>query len=759
MPEPHPHSAAAALRDGSELLAGMNPPQREAVQHPGGPLLILAGAGSGKTRVLTHRIAWLLATRGVKPHEILAITFTNKAAAEMRARASTLTGHSGHGLWLMTFHAACARILRRDGQALGHTPAFTIYDSADSRRVIKRLLGATAADDSDQAGGARAVHAAISAAKNQMLSVEQWLTRQPHPDVAGTAEATAQVWEAYDAELRHGNALDFDDLLLATHRLLAEHPDIAAHYRQRFAHVLVDEYQDTNRAQYQLLKQLVGPERNLTAVGDVDQAVYSFRQADIGNILSFETDFPDAAVIKLEQNYRSTTAILDAANAVIAHNTQRRPKTLWTDKTGGHPIRVHELATSDDEAELAVNIAVQHRGAGARLGDVAILYRTNSQSQPFEEALTAAGIPYQMAGALRFYERAEVKDAIAYLRVLANPLDDEAFARILNVPRRNLGDAALNSIRIVAAETGTPLLAAARAAAGTLGTARAASLVALLELLDDLLAYAQEHPRVERLLDRLYQRTGLVPEQTSDERANSRRENLLQLLSVAAGYDDKHPDAGSLSDFLESMSLAGDTDAVQVERDHVTLMTLHASKGLEYPVVILTGMEEKLFPHEHSLRSTPEAIEEERRLCYVGITRAQTELHITHARKRVLYGKVIITQPSRFLAELEQTPSPQSTEPQPDELPSEAASASAAAAAMASLPSPAAAPEPLPVPSLAAATEPALALSAGDRVEHPSRGAATITAAEGLAVTAVFDREPGRPYEMHARLARLRRLR
>ncbi len=750
MPEPHPHPAAAAVLDGSELLAGMNPPQREAVQHPGGPLLILAGAGSGKTRVLTHRIAWLLATRGVKPHEILAITFTNKAAEEMRARASALTGNSGRGLWLMTFHAACARILRRDGQALGYTPAFTIYDTADSRRVIKRLLGAATGEDSDQAGGARAVHAAISAAKNQMLSAEQWLARQPHPDVAGTAEATAQVWEAYDTELRRANALDFDDLLLATHRLLAEHPEIAEHYRWRFAHVLVDEYQDTNRAQYQLLKQLVGPERNLTAVGDVDQAIYSFRQADIRNILSFETDFPDAAVIKLEQNYRSTAAILDAANAVIAHNTQRRPKTLWTDKTGGHPIRVHELATSDDEAELAVKIAVEHRGAGGRLGDVAILYRTNSQSQPFEEALTAAGIPYQMAGALRFYERAEVKDAIAYLRLLANPADDEAFARILNVPRRNLGDAALNSIRIVAAETGTPLLAGARAAAGTLGTARAASLVALLELLDDLLAYAQEHPGIAPLLDRLYERTGLVPEETSDERANSRRENLLQLLSVAATYDAKHPDGGSLSDLLEAMSLAGDTDALQAERDHVTLMTLHASKGLEYPIVVLTGMEEKLFPHEYSLRGIPEAIEEERRLCYVGITRAQTELHITHARKRVLYGKVIITQPSRFLDELAQTPSTQPPEVAP-----------AAGVAVASLPSPAAPAEPLApltVPSVAAPAELELALSAGDRVEHPSRGVATITAAEGPAVTAVFDREPGKLYEMHARLARLRRL-
>ncbi len=391
---------------------------------------------------------------------------------------------------------------------------------------------------------------------------------------------------------------------------------------------------------------------------------------------------------------------------------------------------------------------MDHRGAGGRLGDVAILYRTNSQSQPFEEALTAAGIPYQMAGALRFYERAEVKDAIAYLRLLANPADDEAFARILNVPRRNLGDAALNSIRIVAAETGTPLLAGARAAAGTLGTARAASLVALLELLDDLLAYAQEHPGIAPLLDRLYERTGLVPEETSDERANSRRENLLQLLSVAATYDAKHPNGGTLSDLLETMSLAGDTDALQTQRDHVTLMTLHASKGLEYPIVVLTGMEEKLFPHEYSLRGTPDAIEEERRLCYVGITRAQTELHITHARKRVLYGKVIITQPSRFLDELALPPRcgrRRSPPPPP----------------IASLPSPTASAEPLAppsVPSVAAPAELELALSAGDRVEHPSRGVATIMAAEGPAVTAVFDREPGKPYEMHARLARLRRL-
>jgi DNA helicase-2/ATP-dependent DNA helicase PcrA len=723
----------------------MNEPQREAVQHPGGPLLILAGAGSGKTRVLTHRIAWLLATRRVKPHQVLAITFTNTAAEEMRARASALTGHSGRGVWLMTFHAACARILRRDGHALGYAPTFTIYDTADSRRVIKRLLGAAAGEDSEQAGGgARGVHAEISAAKTQMLSVEQWLSQRPHPDLAGT---TAQVWHAYDAELRRANALDFDDLLLGTHRLLAEHHDIAEEYRRRFAHVLVDEYQDTNHVQYQLLRQLVGAERNLTAVGDVDQAIYSFRQADIRNILSFETDFADAAVIKLEQNYRSTRAILDAANAVIAHNTRRRPKTLWTDKDGGRPVQVHELATSDDEAELAVQLARAHRGAGGKLGDVAILYRTNSQSQPFEEALSAHGIPYQMAGALRFYERAEVKDAIVYLRLLSNPADDEAFARIINVPRRNLGDAALNSIRIVAAETATALLAAARAAAGTLGTARAASLVAFLDLLDDLRAYAQEHPGIARLLDRLYDRTELVPEETSDERANSRRENLLQLLSVAAGYDAKHPDGGTLSDFLEAMSLAGDTDALEGERDHVTLMTLHASKGLEYPIVILTGMEEKLFPHDLALRGGPEVIEEERRLCYVGTPRAQTELHITHARKRVLYGKVTSPQPSRFLDELAQTASEQPAQARPgDDLASEISRAPTADAVTIILLSP------------APAAQPEFMLAVGDRVQHPSLGSATIMAADGLAVTALFDREPHRPYDMHARLARLQRI-
>ena len=382
----------------------MNEPQREAVQHPGGPLLILAGAGSGKTRVLTHCIAWLLATRRVKPHQVLAITFTNKAAEEMRARASALTGHSSGGLWLMTFHSACARILRRDGHALGYTPTFTIYDTADSRRVIKRLLGAGAGEDSEQAGGgARGVHDEISAAKNQMLGVEQWLAQHSHPDLAGT---TAQVWHAYDAELRHANALDFDDLLLATRRLLAEHHDIAEEYRRRFAHV-VDEYQDTNQVQYQLLKQLIGVERNLTAVGDIDQAIYSFRQADIRNILSFETDFADAAVIKLEQNYRSTRAILDAASAVIAHNTQRRPKTLWTDKDGGRPVQVHALATSDDRPTSPSRSLATIATPAGRLGDVAVLYRTNSQSQPFEEALAAHGLPYQMAGTLRFYERAE----------------------------------------------------------------------------------------------------------------------------------------------------------------------------------------------------------------------------------------------------------------------------------------------------------------------------------------------------------------
>ncbi len=763
MPEPaavqpggNPARRSTATSDGGDLLAGMNPQQREAVQHPGGPLLVLAGAGSGKTRVLTHRIAWLLATRRAKPHQLLAITFTNKAADEMRARAGALTGQSGRGLWVMTFHAACARILRRDGQALGYSPNFTIYDTSDSVRVIKRLLAPTAGEDSEQpGGGARGVQATISGAKNQMLTVEQWLSQQPAPDLAA---ATANVWRAYDAELLRANALDFDDLLLVAHRLLAEHDEIAEHYRQRFAHVLVDEYQDTNHAQYELLKRLVGPQRNLTAVGDIDQAVYSFRGADIRNILSFETDFPDAGVIKLEQNYRSSAAILDAANAVIANNTQRRPKTLWTDKAGGRPIQVHELATSDDEAALAVQIAREHRDAGGAFADVAILYRTNSQSQPFEEALSADGVAYQMPGALRFHERAEIKDAIAYLRMLSNPADDEAFARILNVPRRNLGDAALNSIRIIAAETGTALLAAARAAARTLGHARSTSLLAFLELIDDLLAFTQEHPGVANLLERLYERTRLVPDETDDERINNRRENLLQLLSVAAGYDAKHPDGGTLNNFLEAMSLAGDTDALDSERDHVTLMTLHASKGLEYPVVVLAGLEEKLFPHDHALRADPEAIEEERRLCYVGITRAQTELHITHARRRVLYGKVITAQPSRFLQELPHT-SCEHRDHVPEHARVTRSSAPDDDAAIVTLPSPTPAPQPLPPRALPHATptppeeyEP----SVDDRVEHPTRGAATVTAADGPAVTLVFDREPGKRYELHARLARLR---
>jgi DNA helicase-2/ATP-dependent DNA helicase PcrA len=417
------------------------------------------------------------------------------------------------------------------------------------------------------------------------------------------------------------------------------------------------------------------------------------------------------------------------------------------DRAGRRPARPGARASDlRRRSELAVQLARAHRGAGGKLGDVAILYRTNSQSQPFEEALTAHGLTYQMAGALRFYERAEVKDAIAYLRLLSNPADDEALARIINVPRRNLGDAALNSIRIVAAETGTALLAAARAAAGTLGTARAASLVAFLDLLDDLLAYAQEHPGVARLLGRLYDRTTLLPEETSDERANSHRENLLQLLSVAASYDAKHPDGGTLSDFLEAMALAGDTDDGEGEHDQVTLMTLHASKGLEYPVVILTGMEEKLFPHDLALRGA-EAIEEERRLCYVGITRAQTELHITHARKRVLYGKVTSPQPSRFLDEITQTASEQSAQARPgDDLPSEIPRAPTADAVTLTL--------PFPTP----AAEPEFMLAVGDRVEHPSLGSATIMAADGLAVTALFDREPHRPYDMHARLARLRRV-
>jgi DNA helicase-2/ATP-dependent DNA helicase PcrA len=756
-----------------DLLTGMNPPQREAVQHPGGPLLILAGAGSGKTRVLTHRIGWLLATRRAKPHQVLAITFTNKAAEEMRERVGALTGQTGRGLWVMTFHAACARILRRDGHALGYFSNFTIYDTSDSRRVIKRLLGAGEREDADQPeGGVRGVQAVISAAKNQLLTPDLWLESQRgytlDERMAPQVQATYDVWCSYQEELRRANALDFDDLLVATHRLLAEHHEVREQYRHRFTHALVDEYQDTNQVQYQLLKLLVGPERNLTAVGDADQSIYAFRQADIRNILNFETDFPDATVIKLEQNYRSTQMILNAANAVIANNTQRGAKTLWTEQDGGELVQVHEVATSDGEPALAVDIIREHQVAGGALRDVAVLYRTNSQSQPFEEALAGEGIAYQMAGGMRFYERAEVKDALAYLRLLSNPADDEALARIINVPRRNLGDAALNSIRVMAAESGAALLDAARAVAGTLGSARGTNLLAFIELVDDLLAYTQERPGVAQLLDRLYQRTGLLPDESlDDERVNGRRDNLLQLLTVAATYDTKHPDGGTLTAFLETMSLAGDTDTLEDERDEVTLMTLHASKGLEYPIVILVGMEERLFPHERAMRESADAIEEERRLCYVGITRAQAQLHITHSRQRLLYGKVLSAEPSRFLLEIPQTVyethshglrqenlvkqfTPETvpavlTAPSPSVVPPLVESPQPAVAVV----------QPAALPAAVAAVDDVYSPSAGDRVTHPTLGVATIRDAEGQLATVIFDDEPGKEYEMHARLARL----
>ncbi len=756
-----------------DLLAGMNHPQRQAVQHPGGPLLILAGAGSGKTRVLTHRIGWLLATRRAKPYQILAITFTNKAAEEMRERVAALTDQSGRGLWVMTFHAACARILRRDGHALGYSTNFTIYDTGDTRRIIKRLVGKAEDNGSEQPeGGVRGVHSVISAAKNQLLTPDLWLEAKLAEDLDerhGTQiRATYEVWRGYEAELRSANALDFDDLLLATHRLLAEHHDVREHYRQRFAHILVDEYQDTNQAQYQLLKLLVGHDRNLTAVGDADQSVYAFRMADIRNILNFESDFPDATVIKLEQNYRSTQTILNAANAVIANNTQRKEKTLWTERDGGEPIHVHELSSSTSEAPLAVEIIRAHQAAGGALRDVAILYRTNGQSQPFEEALAADGIPYQIAGGLRFYDRSEVKDAIAYLRLLSNPSDDEALSRIINVPRRGLGDAALNSIRVMAAESGSPLLEAARVVAGTLGSTRGTNLLEFVELVTDLLAYTQEHPGVAQLLQRLYDRTGLVPSETSEaERAQAKRENLLQLLTVAASYDARHPDGGTLSSFLETVTLAGDTDSLEAERDQVTLMTLHASKGLEYPVVILVGMEDGLFPHDRAMREGPAAIEEERRLCYVGITRAERILHITHCRQRMLYGKLSSAEPSRFLLEIPQTVREQHTHAVRDEhlaqgfTPDSLPAVLEPPAAPRPLPQPAQTP-PVPQPPAVIAAVPAVPAAedgyrptAGDRVTHPTLGVGAVKQADGLQATVVFDAEPGKPYEMHARLARL----
>jgi len=636
------------------LLEGLNDPQRDAVTHGDGPLLILAGAGSGKTRVLTHRIAYLVHTGQARADELLAITFTNKAAQEMRERVELLLGRSTRGMWVLTFHAACTRILRVEAARLGYTRQFTIYDQADARRLVKQCLDGVGADPKRFTPAA--VHSQISDAKNRLRDAAEYRSM-----VGSYFEQTvADAYELYERELLRFNGMDFDDLLVRAVNVLELFPEVRERYEQAFRHVLVDEYQDTNHAQYRWLTLLSGERRNLAVVGDDAQSVYGFRGADIRNILDFEQDFPDAHVVKLEQNYRSTQTILSAANAVIRHNRDQVAKALWTELGEGDPIKVRMLADEHAEARYVLGAIEGLLDTGVSRSEVAVFYRTNAQSRVLEDALVRGEVPYQVIGGTKFYERAEIKDAIAYLSLLANPADQVSFVRVANSPRRGIGQTSLSRVIAYAATLGEPVWDVAAAADRVPGLGRAAisALTRFMDTMAELRELARSGASVGELLEAVLTRSGyldtLEAERTFE--AAGRIENLEELVGVAREFDSSAelaPDdeAGTgLDAFLAQIALVSDADTRRDDRGLITLMTLHNAKGLEYPIVFIIGCEEGVFPHSRSLDEG--SLEEERRLCYVGITRAMRDLTLTYARRRTLFGAESFGLRSRFLDEI-----------------------------------------------------------------------------------------------------------
>jgi DNA helicase-2/ATP-dependent DNA helicase PcrA len=710
------------------LLDGLNPQQRAAVVHEGSPLLIVAGAGSGKTRVLTHRIAYLLAERGVAPWEILAITFTNKAAGEMAARAAALTGSRARAMWLMTFHAACVRILRREAKRFGYPSSFSIYDQADSQRLMTMVCRELELDTKYHPPKAMANQ--VSSLKNELIDYETAAAR-----ATGYREkALAEAYAEYQRRLVAAGAMDFDDLIMVTVNLLQAFPEVAAEYRARFRHVLVDEYQDTNHAQYVLVTELAGaqlpgadrggepalssPPAELCVVGDADQAIYAFRGATIRNIEEFERDFPGAEVILLEQNYRSTQNILAAANAVVSRNRGRVPKRLWSEAGAGPPLIGYVADSEHDEAAfVAEEVDRLADEKEAIPGQVAVFYRTNAQSRVFEEVFIRAGLPYKVVGGVRFYERREVRDLLAYLRLIANPDDEVSLRRVLNVPRRGIGERAEECVVAFAARE---RISFARALArpgeiGDLAARSARSIEAFNELIGGLRESEQAGLPVGDLADAVLEQSGYLADLqgSSDLQDESRIENVRELVSVAREYESRNPE-GSLPDFLEQVALVADADQIPDGEDHgglVTLMTLHTAKGLEFPVVFLTGLEENVFPHERSINDERE-LAEERRLAYVGITRAEQRLYLTRAVARTWWGRPSYHKQSRFLSEI------------PEELiewrRDEAAAAPSAAERLARRPGVSTAGN-RPVPSL----------SPGDRVNHDSYGLGTVLSVEG----------------------------
>jgi DNA helicase II / ATP-dependent DNA helicase PcrA len=723
------------------LLDGLNPQQRAAVTHAGGPLLIVAGAGSGKTRVLTHRIAYLLAEREVSPAEILAITFTNKAAGEMATRVAALVGgRRARAMWVMTFHSACVRILRREAARFGYPSSFSIYDAADSQRLMALVCRELELDVRQYPP--KSLSAQVSNLKNELVDYESF-ARQAR---SARDKALAEAYAEYQRRLVAAGAMDFDDLIMVTVNLFQAFPDVAAAYRRRFRHVLVDEYQDTNHAQYILVRELVsgggslfgyGTDRGsasgeadspeplapseLCVVGDADQSIYAFRGATIRNIVEFEEDYPNATVILLEQNYRSTQNILAAANAVVSRNPGRKPKNLWSEAGDGPPIVGYVADNEHDEAAFVAEEVDRLTDEGlARPGQVAVFYRTNAQSRVFEEVFIRVGLPYRVVGGVRFYERREVRDLLAYLRLIANPADEVSLRRVLNVPKRGIGDRAEEYVAGYATRERISFADALRTPDEVPGLAtRSASAIAGFNaLIDELREQAATGGPVAELVEAVLDRTGYQAslESSPDLQDATRVENLQEMVSVAREFDGSTPD-GTLADFLERVALVADADEIPDGVDHgglVTLMTLHTAKGLEFPVVFLTGMEEEVFPHQRALTNQRE-LEEERRLAYVGITRAEERLYLTRAASRNWWGRPAFHTPSRFLSEI-----PAALIDWRRDAKAAAAASTPASARMAARPG---------VSAVGNRSVPALA--PGDRVNHDKFGLGTVVSTDG----------------------------
>ncbi len=631
----------------------LNEPQREAVYHTDGPLLILAGAGSGKTRVLTHRIAYLIEERNVNPWNILAITFTNKAAGEMRERVDSLVGFGSESIWVSTFHSMCVRILRRFIDRLGYDNRFTIYDTDDQKTLMKEVCKKVAIDT--KIFKERSLMSAISSAKNELILPDEFELN------AGGDFAKlkiAKVYREYEAQLKANNALDFDDLLVKTVQLLQTQPDVLENYQERFRYIMVDEYQDTNTVQFQLVRLLAGKYRNLCVVGDDDQSIYKFRGANIRNILDFEHEFSDACVIKLEQNYRSTGNILNAANRVIANNKGRKEKTLWTANGEGELVHLRQFDTGYDEADFIAEDIKKEVRAGASYNDHAVLYRTNAQSRLLEEKFVAMNVPYKIVGGVNFYARREIKDLLAYLKTIDNGMDDIAVRRIINVPKRGIGLTTINRIQESAAERGLGFYETLMAPELIPGIGRSAakldSFAALIEYFKGLTGQMS----ITDLLREVIEKTGYMESLDSEDKedAQARKENIDELINKAAAYEEAAEDRdepATLSAFLEEVALVADIDSLDEEQDYVVLMTLHSAKGLEFPHVYLAGMEDGLFPSYMTITSDDrDDLEEERRLCYVGITRAEQELTLTCARRRMVRGETQYNKISRFIKEI-----------------------------------------------------------------------------------------------------------